>query len=112
MRIYKASTLERINYNAICKLAETPEATVVYILKQVVNAIEHTLETGYTTKLNFKVGVLRFANGLVKFMNAQTGGGHRTRNADSVSQATSCNSDYRMNKRYLTALRGKPTAYD
>ena len=69
MRVYKASTMERINYNAICKLAETPEATVIYILKQIVGAIEHTLETGYTTKLNLKVGVLRFASGEVKFIN-------------------------------------------
>ncbi len=43
-RIYKQNALERINLGSIAKLSLIPEASVVYILKQIVMAIEHTME--------------------------------------------------------------------
>lgn len=69
-------------------------------------AVEHTLEQNYTTKLNFRLGCLKFGNGSFSFVNAST--------ADLQSVATSCNTDYRMNKRYLTAIRERqiPTIDD
>jgi hypothetical protein len=55
--------VERLPFHLIARLTEIPEQTIVFILKQVVMAIDHTMETGYTTKLNLKIGSLRFANG-------------------------------------------------
>jgi len=80
---------------------------VVYILKQVLMAVEHTLEHNYTTKLSFRLGCLKFANSSFSFVNVVTPN-------DAESNATSCNTDYRMNKRYLTALRDRlnPTLDD
>lgn len=62
--------------------------------------VDHTLETGYTVKLNLRIGFLRFANGEFKFMNCD--------GPDAASTATSCNTEYRTNKRYLTNLRDRP----
>ena len=47
----------------ISKLVDASEQTILYILKQTVMAVEHTMETGYTTKLNLRVGWLKFDNG-------------------------------------------------
>ena len=56
--------MERFHFDQLVKMIEIPEQTIVYILKQVVIAVEHTMETGYTTtKLNLRIGHLRFANG-------------------------------------------------
>jgi len=46
-------------------------------------AIDHTMETGYTTKLNLKIGSLRFANGKYQFVNVS--------GQDAASNVTSCN---------------------
>lgn len=43
-RMFKENALERINMATISKLAEAPEATVVYVLKQIVSAVESTSE--------------------------------------------------------------------
>ena len=65
-------------------------------------AIESTLEQGYTSKINLRVGSLRFNNGLFSFEPNQA------QIADGISNATSCNTEYRVNKRYLTTLRNRP----
>ena len=66
------------------------------------------METGYTTKLNLRVGQLRFnQDGKFQFVN-----NGQERKFDSVSQATSCNTEYRVNKRYLTNLRDRPGEFD
>ena len=62
-------------------------------------AVESTTEQGYTVKLNLRIGKLRFANGKFCFMNEAN---------DTMSQATSCNTEYRINKRYLTTLKNRP----
>ena len=61
--MFKAGTIERVPFSLVSKMADTSEATIMYILKQVVMAIEHTMETGYTSKLNLRIGSLRFAQG-------------------------------------------------
>ena len=60
MNVFKSKALDRIPFQIVAKMAETTEQTIVYILKQIVMAVEHTMETGYTTKLNLRVGQLRF----------------------------------------------------
>jgi len=55
--------MERFHFDQLVKMTEIPEQTILYILKQVVIAVDHTMETGYTTKLNLRIGNLRFANG-------------------------------------------------
>lgn len=62
MSIFKSKALERIPFHKMAKATETIEQTIVYVLKQIVMAVEHTMETGYTTKLNLRVGQLRFSN--------------------------------------------------
>lgn len=54
----------------IAKNAEAPEATVIYVLKQIVMAVESTCEQGYTSKLNFRLGQLRFANNKFSFVSS------------------------------------------
>ena len=66
-------------------------------------AIESTLEQGYTSKINLRIGSLRFKNGLFSFEPNQP------QLADGISNATSCNTEYRINKRYLTTLRNRPS---
>lgn len=41
-RMFKDTTLERINMANVANNAEVTEATVVYVLKQIVNAVEST----------------------------------------------------------------------
>ena len=89
-------------------MTDTPEQTIIYILKQVVMAIDHTMETGYTAKLNFRIGTLKFANSKFYFINSEG----KANQFDQVSKATSCNTEYRVNKRYLTNLRERPTDHD
>lgn len=72
------------------KLTEIPEASMVFILKQIVMAVEHTMEQGYTVKLDLRLGQLRFANGLFSFSTAPKANNR----ADTASQATSCNTEY------------------
>ena len=62
LNIFKLKVLERIPFQVVAKMAETAEQTIVYVLKQIVMAIQHTMETGYTTKLNLRLGHLRFTN--------------------------------------------------
>ena len=71
-------------------------------------AVENTMEHGYKTKLNFKVGALRFADEKFKFFNNGESGTLGARALDSASNATSCDTNYRVNKRYLTTLRARP----
>ena len=66
------------------------------------------METGYTAKLNLRIGTLRFTNGKFYFINNES----QSNQFDQVSKATSCNTDYRVNKRYLTNLRERPADYD
>ena len=40
--MFKDTTLERINMANVANNAEVTEATVVYVLKQIVNAVEST----------------------------------------------------------------------
>ena len=66
------------------------------------------METGYTTKLNLRIGHLRFTDdGKFQFINSGN-----ERQHDSVSQATSCNTEYRVNKRYLTNLKERTGEFD
>ena len=62
---------------------------MVFILKQIVMAVEHTMEQGYTVKLDLRLGQLRFANGLFSFGTAP-----KANKEDAASQATSCNTEY------------------
>ena len=71
-------------------------------------AIEHTMEAGYTAKLNLRIGTLKFVNGKFYFINSEV----QANQFDQVSKATSCNTEYRVNKRYLTNLRERPTDQD
>ena len=108
MKIFKSKSLDRFPFINAAKMAETAESTIVYVMKQIVTAIEHTMETGYTSKLNLRIGHLRFINdGKFQFIN---NGSEKQR--DSVSQATSCNTEYRVNKRYLTSLRERANEFD
>ena len=93
-------------------MADTTEQTVVYILRQVVQAVENTMETGYISKLDLRgVGQLRFGqDGQFLFVNKSNKS--LKQDDDNTSQATSCNTDYRVNKRYLTTLRERPGDYD
>ena len=68
-------------------------------------AVEHTMEQGYTAKLDLRLGNLRFSNGSFNFSPVLT---KVTAPNDRQSIATSCNSEYRKNKRYLTTLRQRP----
>ena len=98
--------LHRVPFGRIAKMADTSEQAIFYVLKQILLCIDHTMEAGYTTKLDLRIGHLRFANEKFKFVN-----GENNAAADgSVSEAglTSCNTDYRTNKRYLTNLRERP----
>lgn len=52
----------RLNFQAIAKAAETTEATVVYVLKQIIAAIQQTAAKDYQVKLNLRVGWLKFIN--------------------------------------------------
>jgi len=52
----------RLNYQAIAKAAETSEATIVYVLKQIIVAIQQTAAKDYQVKLNMRVGWLKFIN--------------------------------------------------
>ena len=101
-RLFKEGTLERINMAAIAKAAEIPEQTIIYILKQIVLAVESTIEQGYTIKLNLRIGQLRFSNGKFNFIQSDT--------IDAFSSTTSCNTEYRINKRYLTTLKDRPVS--
>ena len=107
MNIFKPKALDRVPFQLVAKMVETSEQIVVYILKQIVMAVENTLETGYTNKLNLRIGLLRFTQDGFQFINNGQG-----RQNDSVSQATSSNTEFRVNKRYLTNLRDRPGDYD
>ena len=55
-RLFKENAFERINMANISKVAQAPEASVIYVLKQIVSAVENTCEQGYTVKLNLRIG--------------------------------------------------------
>ena len=69
MNIFKPKVLDRVPFQLIGKMVETSEQIVVYILKQIVMAVENTLETGYQTKLNLRIGQLRFTQDGFQFIN-------------------------------------------
>ena len=100
-KLFKPNALERIPYSHVAQLTGLSEQQVVFVLKQIIMCVEHTLETGYTVKLNLRIGHLRFSSGNFQFIN--------DKNQDMLSDAaTSCNTEYRTNKRYLTNLRERP----
>ena len=101
-RLFKENGLERINMAAIAKAAAVPEQALIYILKQIVLAVESTCEQGYTIKLNLRIGRLRFFNGKFNFVTPGPG-------LDAVSNTTTC-TEYRINKRYLTTLKNRPVS--
>lgn len=101
-QMFKTGTLVRIPFGNMAKLVDTSEQSIVFVLKQILMCVDHTMETGYTSKLNLRIGFLKFANGQFKFVNNNEGAG------DAASEATSCNTEYRTNKRYLTNLRERP----
>lgn len=110
--LFKPKTLDRMPYTTIGKMTGVAEQTVAYILKLVMQSVENTMESGYTSKLDLKVGQLRFSEeGQFQFVN--NGPSLKSKlNEDSVSQATSCNTTYRIDKRHLTTLRERPGDYD
>ena len=71
-------------------------------------ALEHTMEIGYSVKLNFRIGTLKFTDGKFYFINSES----QANQFDQVSKATSSDTNYRVNKRYLTNLRERPGDQD
>ena len=71
-------------------------------------ALEHTMEIGYSVKLNFRIGMLRFSENKFHFVNTES----QANQFDQVSKATSSDTNYRVNKRYLTNLRERPGEQD
>lgn len=99
-QMFKPGTLVRTPFGSMAKLVDVSEQAIVFVLKQILMCVDHTMETGYTTKLNLRFGHLKFADGEFRFLNSE--------GADTASTATSCNTEYRTNKRYLTNLRERP----
>ena len=58
--VLDSSKLHRVNYTAIAKAADTNEHAITIILKQILQAVTTATKNGHLTKLNFKVGCLKF----------------------------------------------------
>lgn len=52
----------KVNYAEIAKASDTIEAAVVYILKQIIAAIQNTVAKDYQVKLNMRIGWLKVIN--------------------------------------------------
>ena len=73
---------------------------MVSVLKQIVLAIQATVVKDYRIKLNLRFGFLKFTSSRFFWENAPMPG-----EPDGV---TSANSEFRMNKRFLTNIRERP----
>lgn len=95
LRALTESEITKLSYAAVAKAANTTEATVIYVLKQVLVALVATKD--YSIKLNVRVGLLKFTNMKLEFESVL--------HASDKVTITSCNSAFRNNKRDLTNLR-------
>ena len=70
---------------------------MAFVLKQVVMAVEATVAKEYRIKLNPRLGFLKFSTGKFFFDNMPQAG--------DLDGVTSSNTEYRVNKRFLTNIR-------
>jgi len=98
-KIISPQDVQKVSYGSIAQTVEITEAALVYILKQIIMAIETAMHQDYSVKLNCKVGLLRFLGNRMVFENSSSSG------AGDATTVTSCNSEFRGNKRYLTNLK-------
>ena len=66
------SKISRVDYATVAKHANMSESTLMYILKQVVMAVETAMRKNYQVKLNLRLGFLKFQDGVVRFDNLAT----------------------------------------
>ena len=58
--VFEATSIERINYDSIAQACQVTEPVVIYILKQILHAIDMASIKDYYIKLNLRVGYLKF----------------------------------------------------
>lgn len=85
--------LHKVNYSSIAQAADLSEASLMYILKQVILAVESCIRKDYFVKLNLRVGFLKFKHQSVMFDNLVT----YNEIKDQLTQ-TSCGTVFRANK--------------
>lgn len=81
--------VHKVNYGAIARAADMNDSQLVYILKQIMMAIESAIRKEYHVKLNLRIGFLKFRHGQVCFENMATAA-----EIDQLSKS-SCNTQYR-----------------
>lgn len=94
----------KVNYSEVAKAADTNEAVVVYVLKQLIAAIQNTVSKDYHVKINLRIGWLKVINQRLFF--DQLGKADRHDHAST----TSCGTEFKFNKRFMTNIRTRKEA--
>ena len=84
---------------AIAQAAQMTETQLMFILRQILMAIETAMRKDYYVKLNVRVGFLKFKQNTLHFENLVS-----TEELDKMTH-TSCNTDFRNNKWLMTNFK-------
>lgn len=107
VKMGEVENLHKANYGSIAKAADMSEQALIYILRQIIMAVESATRKEYNVKLNLRVGFLKFRHGQMCFENMAT-----AQEIDSISKTTS-NTLFRQNKYHMTNLgNGVGNDYD
>jgi len=97
--IFADEKLHRINYQAIAHSAEMTETALLFILRQILMAVETAMRKDYYVKLNLRVGFLKFKQNCFHFENQVT-----AEELDKLTH-TSCNTEFKNNKWLMTNFK-------
>lgn len=103
--------LRKCDYQIVAKTCNSTEAAVQYTLKQIAIAIETAMKMKYSIKLNLRIGWLKFSEGNLFFDNLAANGKQNNGNNPSLTRGfdqttlTSCNTEFRANKWFMTDFR-------
>ena len=67
--VFNNDKLHTVNYGAIAQAADITETTLMYILRQILMAIETAVRKDYYVKLNLRIGFLKFKQSGFYFEN-------------------------------------------
>lgn len=101
-----ADLVHYVNYGSIAKAADLSKESLVYLLKQVMMAVQSATRKEYQVKLNLRIGFLKIRNGQLSFDNVAT-----AKEIDQLTQS-SCNTNFRANKYNMTHFGTKPNVME
>jgi len=91
--------VDRVDYRAIAASADLTEASLKFIFKQILIAVETAMRKNYPVKLNLKLGFLKFNENKLFFDNIATGA-----EIDKMT-VTSFNTELKGSKMFLAGGR-------